>query len=53
MTIIDVLERPQLAVDERILATPTAIRRRPLPARRVIQWLDPERPVEADVEPEA
>jgi circadian clock protein KaiB len=36
LTIIDVLERPQAAEDERILATPTVIRRRPLPLRRVI-----------------
>ena len=36
LTIIDVLERPQVAEDERILATPTVIRRRPLPLRRVI-----------------
>jgi len=50
LTVIDVLERPQMAEDERILATPTVIRRRPLPLRRVIgdlsdpqrvmQWLD-------------
>ncbi len=36
LTVIDVLERPQLAEDERVLATPTLIRRRPLPLRRVI-----------------
>jgi circadian clock protein KaiB len=36
LTIVDVLERPGLAEDEKVLATPTAIRRRPLPARRVI-----------------
>jgi circadian clock protein KaiB len=36
LTIIDVLERPQQAEDDRILATPTVIRQRPLPARRVI-----------------
>ena len=50
LTIVDVLERPQLAEEERILATPVVIRRRPLPARRVIgdlsdadklvMWLD-------------
>lgn len=34
--IIDVLEHPQLAEDEKILATPTLIRRLPLPLRRVI-----------------
>jgi circadian clock protein KaiB len=36
LTIVDVLERPQAAEDDRILATPTVIRRRPLPLRRVI-----------------
>jgi circadian clock protein KaiB len=36
LTIVDVLERPQLAEDERILATPTLIRRWPLPPRRII-----------------
>jgi circadian clock protein KaiB len=36
LTIVDVLERPDLAEDEKVLATPTAIRRRPLPTRRVI-----------------
>lgn len=36
LTVIDVLERPQLAEQEKIMATPTVIRQRPLPARRVI-----------------
>lgn len=36
LTIVDVLERPQLAEDERILATPTLIRESPLPVRRII-----------------
>ena len=36
LTIVDVLERPQLAEDAKILATPTLIRRRPLPACRLI-----------------
>lgn len=34
--IIDVLERPQLAESERILATPTLIKDLPLPLRRII-----------------
>jgi len=34
--IVDVLERPQLAEDERILATPTLIRQLPLPLRRIV-----------------
>lgn len=36
VTIVDVLERPRLAEEEKILATPTVIRRWPLPLRRVI-----------------
>lgn len=34
--IIDVLERPQLAEDEKILATPTLIKELPPPLRRII-----------------
>jgi circadian clock protein KaiB len=50
LTVVDVLERPQLAETEKVLATPTVIRQRPLPVRRVIgdlsdaekvaSWLD-------------
>ena len=36
MIIIDVLERPQLAEDEKILATPTLIKELPPPVRRFI-----------------
>ena len=36
LVIIDVLERPQVAEDEKILATPTLIKEFPLPARRII-----------------
>ena len=36
LVIIDVLEHPQLAEDERILATPTLIKQLPPPLRRVI-----------------
>ena len=36
LEIIDVLEFPDLAEDERILATPTLIKSLPLPLRRVI-----------------
>jgi len=36
MQIIDVLQHPQLAEDEKILATPTLIKRLPPPLRRVI-----------------
>jgi circadian clock protein KaiB len=36
LEIVDVLERPDLADDARILATPTVIKTAPLPLRRVI-----------------
>lgn len=36
LEVIDVLERPQLAEDERILATPTLIKELPPPMRRII-----------------
>lgn len=36
LVIIDVLERPHLAEDEKILATPTLIKELPLPLRRII-----------------
>jgi circadian clock protein KaiB len=34
--VVDVLERPDLAEEEKVLATPTLIKRLPLPLRRVI-----------------
>jgi circadian clock protein KaiB len=36
MLIIDILERPQLAEDEKILATPMLIKQLPPPLRRII-----------------
>jgi circadian clock protein KaiB len=36
MVVIDVLERPQLAKDEQILATPSVVKERPPPMRRII-----------------
>jgi circadian clock protein KaiB len=36
LQIIDVMTQPQLAEDEKILATPTLIKQLPLPLRRVI-----------------
>jgi len=36
LVIIDVLERPQLAENEKIMATPTLIKELPPPLRRVI-----------------
>ncbi len=34
--VIDILQRPQLAEDEQILATPVVIRKLPPPVRRVV-----------------
>jgi circadian clock protein KaiB len=36
LEVIDVLEKPQLAEDEKILATPTLIKKLPAPVRRLI-----------------
>ncbi|NJP05761.1 MAG: circadian clock protein KaiB [Chloroflexaceae bacterium] len=36
LVIIDVLENPQMAEDERIMVTPTLIREMPPPRRRII-----------------
>ena len=36
LEIIDVLERPQLAEDEKILATPTLVKQLPEPVRKII-----------------
>jgi circadian clock protein KaiB len=36
MLVIDVLEQPQLAQDEKILATPTLVKELPPPNRRII-----------------
>lgn len=36
LTVIDVLERPELAEEERILATPTVVRSLPGPAKQLI-----------------
>ena len=36
LIVVDVLERPQLAEDEKIIATPTLIKELPPPLRRVI-----------------
>jgi circadian clock protein KaiB len=35
-TVVDVLERPQLAENEKILATPTLVKELPPPLRRVV-----------------
>jgi len=36
LIVVDILKRPQLAEDEKILATPTVIKELPLPIRRII-----------------
>lgn len=36
MAVIDILERPQLAEEEKILATPTLTKEQPPPLRRII-----------------
>ena len=36
LAVIDVLDRPQLAEDEKILATPMVVKELPLPIRRII-----------------
>jgi circadian clock protein KaiB len=36
LTVIDVLEHPQLAEDQKILATPTVVKELPPPLRRII-----------------
>jgi circadian clock protein KaiB len=36
LEVIDILERPHLAEDEKILTTPTLVRVLPLPSRRVV-----------------
>jgi circadian clock protein KaiB len=42
LTIVDVLERPELAERDKVLATPTVVRTRPLPRRRIIGDLSDE-----------
>ena len=36
LEIIDILENPQLAEDEKIIATPTLLKQLPLPVRKII-----------------
>ena len=45
LSVIDVLDRPELAEDERILATPTLIREVPVPTRRIIGDLSDQQQV--------
>lgn len=44
LEVVDVLEKPQLAEDERIVATPVLVRKLPPPVRRVVgDFSDSER----------
>lgn len=36
LTVIDVLQSPQLAEDAKVIATPTLVKETPLPARRLV-----------------
>jgi circadian clock protein KaiB len=45
LTIIDVLERPDLAEQDKVLATPTLIKSSPLPIRRIIGDLSEQKSV--------
>lgn len=47
LTIIDVLEHPELAEEARILATPTLIKELPLPIKRIIGDLSHQATVRA------
>ena len=50
VTIVDVLERPQAAEDDKILATPTLIRTLPPPSRRLIGDLSDYQRVMAELD---
>lgn len=50
LLIIDILERPHLAEEERIMATPTLIRVMPQPVRRVVGDLSNESQVRAGLD---
>ena len=49
LEIIDVLERPELAVDAGIAATPTLVKESPLPVKKLIGKLDDKQKVLADL----
>jgi circadian clock protein KaiB len=53
LVVVDVLERPELAERDKVLATPTVIKERPEPERRIIGDLsDPGRVLAAlDLDP--
>ena len=50
LQVIDVLERPEVAEQERIFATPTLVRESPRPARRIIGDLTEHRKVLAGLD---
>jgi circadian clock protein KaiB len=50
LEVIDVLEHPQLAEDERILTTPTLVRELPLPSRRYVGDLSDREKVLLDLD---
>ncbi|MGH7889734.1 MAG: circadian clock KaiB family protein [Thermodesulfobacteriota bacterium] len=43
LSVIDILENPQLAENDRVLATPTLIKVQPLPVKKVIGDLSDEK----------
>ena len=45
LTIVDVLERPDLAEEDMVLATPTLIKTSPMPIRRIIGDLSDKKSV--------
>lgn len=50
LLVVDILERPHLAEEERIMATPTLIRVMPQPVRRVVGDLSDETQVRAGLD---
>ncbi len=50
LMVIDILERPHLAEEERIMATPTLIRVMPQPVRRLVGDLSDETRVRAGLD---
>ncbi|MFP4030837.1 MAG: circadian clock KaiB family protein [Desulfococcaceae bacterium] len=50
LLVVDILERPHLAEEERIMATPTLVRVMPQPVRRVVGDLSDETQVRAGLD---
>ena len=55
LEVVDLLERPQLAEEEKIMATPTVVRKLPPPLRKIVGDLSDEQQVLVglDLAPEA